>query len=310
MIMSIKPGCKLNDWSGKKVGNLIIIERTKKPEGIKSGHVYWKCKCDCGKEIIKPSWYFTKNPKNPKSCGCKTKEKQSIAGKKNLKDISGKRFGKLLVIRHVDKPEGIVTRSTFYECKCDCGNTKIIRREHLTCGRTNSCGCLVGRTKNLPYTPEVIKKRIYSTYIRTAVYRNLDFTISEEEFFNLIASKCYYCGRGPQRIAKMRGKEIPYNGIDRLDNTKGYIKGNYITCCEDCNKAKRMMSEVEFQNLIKLIYNNYILNGGTKYNEKNVSSIGALKQETDLMNAIKVGETPSLITEAIPSEAQKGTCRD
>ncbi len=45
-----------------------------------------------------------------RSCGCKTWMKR---------DLSGKRFGKLSVIKRVGKHKD---RSILYECQCDCGN--------------------------------------------------------------------------------------------------------------------------------------------------------------------------------------------
>lgn len=33
-------------------------------------------------------------------------------------------------------------------CRCDCGNEKIVRSDHLKSGRTKSCGCLVGESKS------------------------------------------------------------------------------------------------------------------------------------------------------------------
>jgi hypothetical protein len=29
------------------------------------------------------------------------------------------------------------------------------------------------------------------------------------------------------------------NGIDRMDNTKGYVLGNIVSCCTECNYVKR-----------------------------------------------------------------------
>ena len=52
-------------------------------------------------------------------------------------DLTGKRFGRLVVVGIDDRP----SRKTYYICKCDCGNMKVIRSDALTAGRTTSCGC-------------------------------------------------------------------------------------------------------------------------------------------------------------------------
>lgn len=59
-------------------------------------------------------------------------------------DLTGKRFNRLLVIlfSHVSE-----SRTTYWFCKCDCGNEKIISSPSLIHGKIQSCGCL--RQENL-----------------------------------------------------------------------------------------------------------------------------------------------------------------
>ena len=54
-----------------------------------------------------------------------------------MKDIIGKRFGKLTVIERAGK----VGTVQLIRCKCDCGNETIVRYPNLTSGTTTSCGC-------------------------------------------------------------------------------------------------------------------------------------------------------------------------
>jgi len=58
-------------------------------------------------------------------------------------DISGKRFGSLVVIQysHTNK-----WKESVWECKCDCGKTALVTAKSLNRG-TKSCGC--ARSKNL-----------------------------------------------------------------------------------------------------------------------------------------------------------------
>ena len=72
--------------------------------------------------------------------------------------IVGKRFGHLKVIEldHVDPK----TRGTWWKCRCDCGNTTIVRRGSLSSGDTISCGCYhkehthdFAKTHGLTYNP-------------------------------------------------------------------------------------------------------------------------------------------------------------
>ena len=55
-------------------------------------------------------------------------------------DITGKRFGKLVVL---GKGESKGPGRTAWNCICDCGNKKTIRGDALKSGSTTSCGhCL------------------------------------------------------------------------------------------------------------------------------------------------------------------------
>ena len=62
----------------------------------------------------------------------------------NFKDLSGKRFGRLLVL---NRSQDIITprgaTNTMWLCLCDCGEQKDVRSACLIHGRTESCGCLL-----------------------------------------------------------------------------------------------------------------------------------------------------------------------
>ena len=55
-------------------------------------------------------------------------------------DLTGQRFGRLTVVNlneEISKQKGRL----YWNCKCDCGNEKVVYRGHLKSGRTSSCGC-------------------------------------------------------------------------------------------------------------------------------------------------------------------------
>lgn len=57
---------------------------------------------------------------------------------RRLNDLTGMRFGKLVVIERVDDDSN---RNRMWLCQCDCGNRKVIGGRHLSSGATKSCGC-------------------------------------------------------------------------------------------------------------------------------------------------------------------------
>lgn len=62
-----------------------------------------------------------------------------------LRDLTGKRFGKLLVLKRAGSDS---TGKATWLCKCDCGNTSTPTGDKLERKRTVSCGCFHGRFKS------------------------------------------------------------------------------------------------------------------------------------------------------------------
>lgn len=125
---------KLN-LTGQRYGHLTVI---KEVEGIRVGkrQVHkrrWLCRCDCGNEITVITDSLRNG--NTQSCGC---IKPINVSKANLEDLTGKRFGELIVIERVKKNTNLLT--AFWKCQCDCGEKTIVSAANLKSGNTKSCG--------------------------------------------------------------------------------------------------------------------------------------------------------------------------
>ena len=79
------------------------------------------------------------------------------------------------------------------------------------------------------------KHRIYE---RRAPERGLVFELNREETFELFTGNCEYCGSSPH--------PEKLNGIDRVDNAVGYVRGNVVSSCSACNYMKHVMSKEDF----------------------------------------------------------------
>lgn len=178
-------------------------------------------------------------------------------------DLTGKIFGDWTVISfsHRDKKG-----EAYWSCACVCGRQKAVRGCQLKNGSSKSCGfshtITITKEKKLKgeyYISPPIKS-LFSIYRGSALRRKLPFSLSLDFFNSIIQEPCEYCGRLPFQIYKDKSSyiEIKYNGIDRVDNTKGYIEDNVVPCCGDCNRAKRTLSRGEFLTWIKLVYNHSI----------------------------------------------------
>jgi hypothetical protein len=49
-------------------------------------------------------------------------------------------------------------------------------------------------------------------------------------------------------------EDFIHNGIDRVDNEIGYVRGNSAPCCTICNRMKRELSYSGFLNHVRKIY--------------------------------------------------------
>lgn len=113
------------DITGMRFGKLVAVEPTDIRDG---GTVVWRCRCDCGKEILASLHKLCSGYR--KSCGCLSHPP--------IKDFVGKRFGRLVVLAYAGKRGGMHR----WRCRCDCGKETVVGQTLLQTGRTKSCGCL------------------------------------------------------------------------------------------------------------------------------------------------------------------------
>ncbi len=187
----------------------------------------------------------------------------------------GERFGRLVVIEKLPKSEYDTrnVRRTLFNCKCDCGNFKIVDAGNLK-KATRSCGCLKRENARLQgkiqRTPLTFLRNYYGEYRRAARYNNRSFEITFEEFSDIVQKNCFYCGTAPTiRETKMVvGLPVPINGVDRIDSSNGYIKENIRSCCPQCNRMKLDYTLGEF--LMK-VYNIVLHQIGTQKEHREVA---------------------------------------
>lgn len=83
---------------------------------------------------------------------------------RKLKDITGRKFGKLTVTKF-----SFLRKKTYWQCSCECGGSAVIRIDSLTSGRTISCGCRKRETLAIARIP----KHGHARHVvsKTATYR-------------------------------------------------------------------------------------------------------------------------------------------
>lgn len=183
-------------------------------------------------------------------------------------DLTGKRFGRWLVL---SRGENKNRNHSSWNCLCVCGTKKNVLGAILKNGHSKSCGCLnrdVARSRFIDYYKthsSYCKKEfgvstfnnLYSKYKKGANSRKLVFDLKTNDFKKLTGSNCYYCGQEPKTIEKSRHNngDYIYNGIDRVDNTLGYVENNCVSCCELCNRMKHVLNKDVFITHVKKISN-------------------------------------------------------
>lgn len=118
------------DLRGLRFGRLTVTERTEQRE---KGYILWKCRCDCGHELLVSTRKLVRGTVT--NCGCVPKEnarRGSVA-----EDLAGRRFGHLTVLYRTDNKNG----RTCWMCRCDCGREKAVLSHDLKAGKCRSCGC-------------------------------------------------------------------------------------------------------------------------------------------------------------------------
>ena len=182
------------------------------------------------------------------------------------KDITGQRFGKL-VVESLDftKTQKKQKKNAWYwKCKCDCGNY-CYKTNHSLVSNYHRCCPECSRKSRVEKNtlPDGLSKwrRMIRIYKKNARFGNREFTLTEQQFVDVAKQNCAYCGSSP----KLGSYGVVCNGIDRIDSTKGYTPENSVACCYRCNYMKNKLTTPEFFEHVKRIYDFSIAN--SKFND-------------------------------------------
>ncbi len=205
----------LTNW---RFGRLTVIERA----GSKNNRALWKCICDCGNERFLTTNNLTTG--NTQSCGCLQRE---IASKRCSKDLTNKRFGKLLALLPTERR---VDNKVVWKCRCDCGNTCYIQSAHLLSGHTQSCGCITSSIGEI-------------TIAHLLSINNIEY-IQEYRFIDLVSDKCY-----PLRYDFYLPQ---YNRLIEFDGEQHYKDTGWNTL-EETQKRDKIKNDYALSNNIDLV---------------------------------------------------------
>lgn len=212
------------DITGQKFGEWIVLEY--------AGSGYWKCQCSCGNIKNVAGWHLRKGITT--SCG---HGKTGFANKdfKENKEIStdtidievGKTIGEWEILERID--------STYYKCRCSCGNIRKVSAWNLKTGRSKSCGeCkfdnLTGQVFNEWTVLEYVGNSYYKCRCSCGAIRNIRRN-------DLKLGKSKSCG-GEQHSNREKLEGQRFGMLTVLE----YEGNNYYKCKCDCGNIKTVLS--------------------------------------------------------------------
>lgn len=227
---------------GRRFGSRVVLSF----EGINaSNQGLWKVRCDCGAESIVARSAL--NPNKGKFCAaCRTE------GMRRERDLTGETFGEWTV-------EGFAgnhpkTKAAIYNVRCSCGAVRRLPATTLLTENSKQCKkCKHAKHRGEPGQSGL--SQLISNYSQGAKVRQLVWTLSRAQAKLLFEGNCHYCGAPPSLECYPKTKvtlesrtlgKFVYNGIDRVDNSLGYVTNNVVACCKTCNMAKHSLTQEEF----------------------------------------------------------------
>jgi hypothetical protein len=158
----------------------------------------------------------------------------------------GQTYGRLIILEQYSHKKSIR-----FKCRCECGNITDVRKDNLiTKADTVSCGCRLEelhqerREKGIDEVSAMWSRAKYR-----AKQKGIDFTIEQEDI--TIPDRCPLLGI---ELVCHRGKGSQQGNspsLDRIDSTKGYIKGNVWVISNRANTLKNDATLQELQTLVE-----------------------------------------------------------
>ena len=206
------------DLTGKRFGRWTVLEEDRR---TKAGHFYWKCRCDCGNIGIVCGSNLKKG--DSKSCGCLAKELTSQRVKSNpkkIKDLTGKKFGKLTVVKMMPHTVG---EDAEWLCDCECGRTRVVNGRYLRNGTTKDCG------NHKPFSYRLTYPRLYRIWMNMRQRCNNPKNERIEDYGGRGIKVCDEWNNSFQTFADwaLQNGYTDELTIDRID-----VNGNY--CPDNC----------------------------------------------------------------------------
>jgi len=265
--------------SERRFGKLVVLEEiTKKGSGNRLKHLV-KVQCDCGVIIELGKGDVLSGHRT--SCGCN----------KRPMDIIGKQFGQLTVLKRVRYPGKNGHYRHMAICRCTCGNIKEVFVQALTRKDTTSCGCRRDQYKKLlgSNNPKYVGYQgisgiIWTRYRSGAKTREIPFLLTIEEAWEIFESQGRKCAlTSIPLVFSTNRKDQSTASLDRIDNSRGYVKDNVQWVHKNINMMRGPFSIEHFTEICLLVAreNGWAPHKEFQWSEEpHVSTLGEIESRT------------------------------
>lgn len=178
---------------------------------------YGYCHCGCGQKTkISKETRFARGI-------VKGQPYNFIRGHQQFIDLTGRKFGRLTVIRRVGKRKGGDIK---WACECQCGQNIIVSANHLKDGHTKSCGCLRHEISSIRMTKHGMSKTL--TYRTWASMKSRCQNPNEPRYKDYGGRGISVCDRWLkfENFLEDMGEKPRGLTLDRKNNDRGYCKEN------------------------------------------------------------------------------------
>lgn len=205
----------------------------------------------------------------------------------NINDLTGKKFGKLLVLQRAQS--NTKSGNAKWICQCDCGNTTVAIGSKLKNGHTKSCGC--NRISNNAKGHS--KDRLYRIWYRM---KRRCYREDDEHYKWYGARGIRICDDWLNDFLAFRNWALNNGYTDKLSIDRINVNGNY-----EPSNCRWVSQKTQCNNQTK---NRYVVFQNAKYTVSQFADLLNYDYFT-VINRLKLGWTPEQIAQTPEKERRK-----
>ena len=177
--------------------------------------------------------------------------------KYNIPNI-GTKFGEWIVVDNNIQSKKSVQYGKYVAVQCVCGFIKEVRLSTLCRGESTQCQKCIAKKRSKNYFKGVgdLSQSFFYHIQKSAISRNIEFDITAEYLWELFLNQkrvCALSGLDLCFYTSYKEKTRQTASVDRIDSSKGYIKGNVQWVHKWVNLMKLDFSQEEFIEMCELI---------------------------------------------------------